>query len=409
MNAPSPHRHAGRPVQDAPSVTTPRPIPHPAAPMTAVLLVVAIVLVALNLRPALTSIGPLLGTVSAALGISSVTASLVTTLPVLCLGAFGPVAPLLARRMGLPAAAVGAPGLFAGSLMAGAGIGITGVLLPGVVKQAFPERAGLLTGIYTMALCGGAAVAAGLTAPIAEASGSWALALGVWAVPAIVAALVWWPSARHLDTRSGHRPAAGTRLLASPLAWSITLYMGLQSSLAYSVFGWLPSILQDRGVSVVTSGLVVSVSLLVQTARALVVPMIARHHVALGCGAGHRPGRQLFAGAGDDRAAGRRCDDRGPDVGHGAECRLYAGGAGAARHRHDARGHRRLGQRRLVADSDWSGGAGRGPLCRARPHTLNCRAKVNRHLLPGIDVANFMTRRARLARRRYGRARDSGG
>lgn len=259
--------------------------------MTAVLLVVAIVLVALNLRPALTSIGPLLGTVSAALGISSVTASLVTTLPVLCLGVFGPVAPVLARRMGLPAAAVvglvmiaigvvlrgflGAPGLFAGSLMAGAGIGITGVLLPGVVKQAFPERAGLLTGIYTMALCGGAAVAAGLTAPIAEASGSWALALGVWAVPAIVAALVWWPSARHLDTRSGRRPVAGTRLLASPLAWSITLYMGLQSSLAYSVFGWLPSILQDRGVSVVTSGLVVSMSLLVQTASALVVPMIA--------------------------------------------------------------------------------------------------------------------------------------
>ncbi|MEN3161424.1 CynX/NimT family MFS transporter [Tistrella mobilis] len=255
------------------------------------LLIVAIVLVALNLRPALTSIGPLLGTVSAALGLDSATASLVTTLPVMCLGLFGPAAPMLARRIGVPAAAVvalvmiavgvvlrgffGPTGLFAGSLLGGAGIGIAGVLLPGVVKQAFPDKAGLLTGIYTMALCGGAAIAAGVTAPIAEASGSWAVALGVWAIPALLAAAVWWPAARHLDTRAGHRPNTGTRLLTSPLAWSITLFMGLQSSLAYSVFGWLPSILQDRGVSVVMSGLVVSVSLLVQTVSALFVPVLA--------------------------------------------------------------------------------------------------------------------------------------
>ncbi|SDQ98800.1 MFS transporter, CP family, cyanate transporter [Pseudomonas sp. UC 17F4] len=133
------------------------------------LLLLGLVLVALNLRPALSSMAPLLGQVSDNLGLSASQAGLLTTLPVLCLGLFAPLAPVLARRFGservilgillvLAAgiavrSAFGSTGVFVGSIMAGASIGVIGVLLPGIVKRDFPKHAGTLTGVYTMALC----------------------------------------------------------------------------------------------------------------------------------------------------------------------------------------------------------------------------------------------------------------
>ena len=172
------------------------------------LLLLGLVLVALNLRPALSSMAPVLGQVSEGLGLSASQAGLLTTLPVLCLGLFAPLAPMLARRFGservvlgilltlalgiVLRSTLGEAGVFAGSVVAGASIGIIGVLLPGIVKRDFPKHAGTLTGVYTMALCLGAAMAAGATVPLAQRLGdSWALGLGFWVIPAVLAMLVW--------------------------------------------------------------------------------------------------------------------------------------------------------------------------------------------------------------------------
>ena len=255
------------------------------------LLLLGLVLVALNLRPALSSMAPLLGQVSSSLGLSASQAGLLTTLPVLCLGLFAPLAPVLARRFGservilgillvlaagiLVRSTLGVTGLFLGSILAGASIGVIGVLLPGIVKRDFPQHAGALTGVYTMALCLGAAMAAGASVPLAQQwGGSWPIGLGFWALPALLAMLVWLPQAR--QGHGAHRVAYRVRgLLRDPLAWQVTLYMGLQSSLAYIVFGWLPSILIGRGLEPTEAGLVLSGSVIVQLFSSLGAPWLA--------------------------------------------------------------------------------------------------------------------------------------
>ncbi|MDB6144728.1 MAG: transporter [Pseudomonas sp.] len=254
-------------------------------------LLLGLVLVALNLRPALSSMAPMLSEVSGTLGLSAAKAGLLTTLPVLCLGLFAPLAPILARRFGservvlgilltlaggiILRSSFGEVGLFAGSVLAGASIGIIGVLLPGIVKRDFAKQAGAMTGVYTMALCLGAAIAAGSTVPLSHYfDNSWAMGLGFWIVPALLAAVVWLPQAR--KGHGLHHVAYRVRgLLRDRLAWQVTLYMGLQSSLAYIVFGWLPSILIDRGLSPTQAGVVLSGSIILQLVSALTAPWLA--------------------------------------------------------------------------------------------------------------------------------------
>jgi CP family cyanate transporter-like MFS transporter len=277
------------------------PLPAPARGSHAVLLAIGLMLVALNLRPALSSLGPILPEVIRDTGITAVGASILTTAPVLCLGLFGFMAPRIAGRLGTERAilaflvvlAAGTalrgtlsfPGLLAGSIVAGAAIGIIGVLLPGLVKRDFPDKASLMTGVYTMALCAGAAFAAGSAVPLQQAmGGSWPAALAVWAIPALVAAVVWLPTAppRRLAGSAGTGAASAvsrvvkvTGLWRDPLAWQVTLYMGLQSAVAYMVFGWIAPMLRDRGLDPVMAGLVVSCSILVQVPAALVSPLLA--------------------------------------------------------------------------------------------------------------------------------------
>ncbi|WP_109512507.1 CynX/NimT family MFS transporter [Pseudomonas ovata] len=255
------------------------------------LLLLGLVLVAINLRPALSSVAPLLNDVSRALGLSAAQAGLLTTLPVLCLGLFAPLAPWLARRFGSERvvlgilfvlalgiglrSTLGTVGLFAGSLLAGASIGVIGVLLPGIVKRDFAAQAGAMTGVYTMALCLGAALAAGASVPLSQLFGDrWDASLAFWAIPALLAALFWWPQARPShDTQRTQVRVRG--LLRDPLAWQVTLYMGLQSSLSYIVFGWLPSILIGRGLEPTEAGLLLSGSIICQLISALSAPWLA--------------------------------------------------------------------------------------------------------------------------------------
>lgn len=258
--------------------------PHP------LLLGCGLMLVAFNLRPALTTVGPLLAAIRGETGLGAAGASVLTTLPVLFLGLACALSPAVGRRLGpdrgiLLAAAIVAGGLalralgglgplFAGACVAAVGIGLAGVLIPGLVKREFPGRAGLMTGLYTMTLCLGAAAGAGLTVPLqALCGGDWALALAAWAAPALLAALAWAPLVRPATPV----PAAAARraIWREPLAWQVTGFMGLQSSLAYILFGWVPLVLHDRGLSTVDAGLVVALMSVGQAPAALLLPTLA--------------------------------------------------------------------------------------------------------------------------------------
>ncbi|HET8790860.1 MAG TPA: MFS transporter, partial [Modicisalibacter sp.] len=223
------------------------------------------VLVALNLRPALSSMAPMLIRIQQDIGLSATAIGALTTLPVLCLGLFAPLAPWLSRRLGaertlslallilcvallLRANSHPLP-LYLGTLLVGAGIGIAGTLLPALVKREVPQGADVLTGVYTMALCLGGALGAGLSVPLANLFGDWRASLGSWGLLAFIALIAWrwkmphpWPAER-AGPSSGPKP----RMTSKALAWQVTGYMGSQSALAYIVFGWLPVLLQRRG------------------------------------------------------------------------------------------------------------------------------------------------------------------
>ncbi len=246
-------------------------------------------LVAFNMRPALTSVGPLLEAIRAETGLTASGAAFLTTLPVLCLGLACILGPVMVRRTGAERGVLiailvialgsalrglgGLPPLFAGACIAATGIGLAGVLLPGLVKRDFANKAGLMTGLYTMVLCLGAAMGAGSAVPLADLLGGWTTALAAWALPAVVAALAW--VALVPKREKGAPPPRRAPLWRDPLAWQVTGFMGLQSSLAYITFGWLPVVLQSRGLSAVEAGFVASVMSIGQAPSALLVPAFA--------------------------------------------------------------------------------------------------------------------------------------
>lgn len=255
-------------------------------------LIFAICLVAVNLRPTLTSLGPLVDSVRTGLDLSGSTIGILITLPILCFGAFAPLAPQLLRyqsaeRIILVGLAVlvlgiglrslfGVVGLFAGTTLAGASISVVMVLLPSIIKQHFPRQAGQMMGVYSTALCLGAAVAAGATVPLENIPGSnWRWALAFWLLPAIAAAIVWWPRLPASNPTKERAQVVLPRLRTNRLAWQVTLFMGLQSALAYCVFGWLPVILIDRGMTPLLAGLMLSVSIGVQLITSLGGPWLA--------------------------------------------------------------------------------------------------------------------------------------
>lgn len=257
------------------------------------LLAVTLFLVSLNLRPALSGVAPLLDAIRQQTGLSAAGAGILTTLPVLCFGLIAPVGAMLAHRYStrravqaglmLLAASLGLrvfgglPGLFAGTLAAGAAIGVVMVLLPGIIKRDFAQNVGLMTGLYTMALSLGATLGAGLAVPLAQWGGEddWRMSLALWALPAVLAAVAWSVTAPE-DRAAGESDKARMRtLFGDALAWQVAGFMGLQSLLAYCVFGWLPTMLIDRGMSPLAAGAALSVSIAVQLPATMAGPWIA--------------------------------------------------------------------------------------------------------------------------------------
>ncbi len=270
------------------------PITHSRNSPNRLQFILLMIVVGLNLRPALSSLAPLLPRIESEGELSVLMLSLLTTLPVLCLGLFAPFAPLCARRLGLERSlALGliilsfglalrglssAPMLFIGTLLSGAAIGVLGTLLPALVKRELADSADLMTGVYTMALCLGGALGAGLSIPLADALGSWSLSLMSWAGLALTALLAWWwvmpqpaPDPQ-FKASSGHARV----LLRNPLVWQVMLFMGSQSSLAYIVFGWLPTLLVRQGYNENQAGWLMGASIMTQLVSAIAAPWLAR-------------------------------------------------------------------------------------------------------------------------------------
>jgi MFS transporter, CP family, cyanate transporter len=267
------------------------------SPLSPVLLVAGVVLVSINLRPAAASVGPVLDRIQSDTGLSSGWAGALTTLPVLCFGLLAPLAPLLARRLGLTRAIAvamialtaglllrltgGNVLLFAGTALAGAAIATGNVLMPVLVRRDFPHRTGTAMAVYTTSLIGFAALAAGVTVPIADAlGGGWRPGLGVWAIPAAIAALAWlpaflrWKVDAGRDARPAHVPMVRP-LLRQPLAWQVTLFFALQSGGFYSTLAWLPDIFRSHGAGDSQAGFLLSLSIVVGLLTSTTLPGLA--------------------------------------------------------------------------------------------------------------------------------------
>jgi MFS transporter, CP family, cyanate transporter len=256
-------------------------------------LLVVVVAVALNLRPAIAAVPPLLDAIQADLGLSATGAGLLTALPVVCMGVFAPVGAALGRRVGREAAVswaltlvacgtlfrgLGASvmTLYGGTLVAGIGIAMGGALLPGVVKAWFPARAGAVTGLYTAGLVTGAMLASAATVPLDHAlGGGWPPAIAAWGLLAVAALVAWVPATRRLRA-AAEPPAPGRVRLpwGSGVAWRITLYMGSQSLLYYAALTWLSPLYLDAGWSADRAGLLLGLFSLTQIFSALAVPAL---------------------------------------------------------------------------------------------------------------------------------------
>jgi MFS transporter, CP family, cyanate transporter len=263
------------------------------------LVIVGIVLAALNLRPAITSLGALLEEMRVGLHMSGSVAGALTSVPPLCFAIFGIAAPRLARRFG-PGAVVcggmvaittgllirpfagGTAGFLAASALALMGIAVSNVLMPVIVKRYFPDRVGSMTGLYSMALALGTSVAAAATVPMTEAlGGSWRVGLAVWAVLAALAVLPWIGMARDRGAAARNTVAAqaqdapAPRITRSPTAWALGCFFGLQATGAYITMGWMPQIFRDAGVSAGTAGVLLAVTMVMGVPLAFVIPRLA--------------------------------------------------------------------------------------------------------------------------------------
>ena len=252
--------------------------------------VAAIVVVALNLRPAVVAVGPLTDGIRSDTGLSSSAVGLLTTVPLVCLGVFAAVAPPLARRIGFERGVLVAVGaivagfalrlptpvtaLFAGTVVAGAGIALANVLLPALIKRDFPQRVGAMMALYSVALQTGATVAAGVAVPLGAALGlGWRPSLALWGLPAAVAVIAWLPLA--LRPRPPHDSARPSGVWRTGLGRACAVFLGLQSAVYFSMTAWLPSLLQAGGMDAGRAGLMLSVVGLAGIVGGLPVPILA--------------------------------------------------------------------------------------------------------------------------------------
>lgn len=259
--------------------------------MPVLLLITAIFLASLNMRPVITSVAPLLSNIQNDLGMSGLTASLLTTLPVLCMGIFAPLAVRISRKIGMERAILGSMiliGLATASraftesssmliltaLLSGMGIGIAGPLLSGFIKQHFPNGSALVS-VYSASLVFGASLAAGLSVPLYTwLDSSWQKSLAVWALLALAAIVCWWGIAARPVQAKAHTNANYALPLSNRKAWLLTVFFGLMASVFYSLTAWLAPIVESMGYSKQEAGTLLTLFTLIQIPVSIIIPVL---------------------------------------------------------------------------------------------------------------------------------------
>ncbi|EAS9334055.1 MFS transporter [Salmonella enterica subsp. enterica serovar Mountpleasant] len=256
------------------------------------LLIAGILMIATTLRVTFTGAAPLLETIRSDYGLSTAQTGLLTTLPLLAFALVSPLAAGIARRFGmerslfaamllicagialrsLPSATL----LFAGTAIIGCGIALGNVLLPGLIKRDFSQHVARLTGAYSLTMGAAAALGSALVVPLALHGFGWRGALLMLMLFPLLALLIWLPQWR--TTRSANlsssRALYERGIWRSPLAWQVTLFLGLNSLIYYVIIGWLPTILISHGYSEAQAGSLHGLLQLATAAPGLAIPLI---------------------------------------------------------------------------------------------------------------------------------------
>lgn len=262
---------------------------------TVALLIIGIIFISTTLRAPLTAVGPIISFIRDGLDISNVLAGFITTIPLLAFAIISPFAPKIARRFGMEMTlflailllaigiiirSLGTPFfLLLGTALIGIAIAFGNVLIPSFIKLKFPLQLGLMTGVFTVSMNLSAGIGAGISYPIADGTSyGWQGALGFWSVLAIVACIIWLPQIKHKQivvVSPTTKVVKAKSILKSPLTWTITLCMGLQSLIFYTTAAWIPEILQTKGMDAESSGWMLSFMQFAQLPMTFLIPILA--------------------------------------------------------------------------------------------------------------------------------------
>lgn len=260
------------------------------------LLIAGIVLIAFNLRPAITSLGPLVGMIQEDVGLAHWSAGLLMSLPLVVFAVMSPLVPKIAGRLtnegtlliglttlliGISIRSIPTPlFLFTGTLLVGLGISIGNVLLPAVVKERFPKKFGLMTSVYSTSMGLVASLASGISIPLAvDGDLGWQGAQIVWGIPVIIALILWGFLFKYKEEGKSEsqlkQRTASKQIWLSSLAWQIAIFMGFQSFSFYVTISWLTEILHGHGINLETAGWLLSFTQLVGLPASFVIPVLA--------------------------------------------------------------------------------------------------------------------------------------
>lgn len=258
--------------------------------------ILGIIFVSFNLRPAITSVGPLVNDIQNDLNLAHWSAGILTSLPLIAFAVMSPIVPNISSRLtngwtlivGLVILLIGLfirttanlIMLFTGTFLVGVGIAVMNVMLPVIVKDLFPQKFAIMTSVYTTSMSIFAALASGVSVPLASGLNlGWKMTLLVWSIPAIIALIIWILLVRIEKNHQAENVKSITKeknnLWRSPLAWQIALFMGLQSFLFYVTIAWLPDILHSKGLSWETAGWLLSFTQFIGLPANFFVPILA--------------------------------------------------------------------------------------------------------------------------------------
>jgi len=263
---------------------------------SSVLMVVCIFFVALNMRPAVTAIGPLYNVLLESLHISNTKMSFLTSIPVFCMGLFAPVAVPLQKKLGTKTAITLLIVLLAlanglrflkesygllvvTSFLAGFAIALIGPMLNAYIKKKFPNRFTTVVGIYSFGIGTGATLSAALTVTFySQFYGSWTIALGSWSILALSALMMWYLLIQKEGQELSRKDEKSEQLTRNPWksirAWTMLIYFGLQTSLFFSMMSWLVPMLQDKGYSLGAASTILTCMSFIQMIGNIVVPIL---------------------------------------------------------------------------------------------------------------------------------------